>query len=588
MYQDDALVDEKGQHFNEAQRWYRQLLGSFPADEETPQVNYQLADLLLENEDFSDAAHEYEFTAYEYGEHDQASAAGYAAVFAYRQELALATGSRQRDIKEQTVDSSLRFADTFVAHEQAPTVLGAAADDLYEMKDFVRAIDSASKLIDRYPETEPELRRGAWAVVAHSSIDIAEYPQAESAYANVLELTPADDESRPAVIDGLAASIYKQAEQANLLEDYRTAANHFLRIKELTPTSTIRTGAEYDAAAALMKLEDWNIAADVLEEFRTSHPDHQLHNDATKQLAHIYREDGQLARSAAEHERISAEASDVELSREALLTAGDLYDEAGVMDDAVRVYEQYVNDYPRPIDYAMETQKRLSDIYMEQADFQRYNQTLNAMVEFDSEAGADRTDRSRYLASGAALVLAEQKFKQFAAIQLVQPFEASLAQKQTKMDESLVALENLVSYEVSDITAAATYMIAETYREFSRSLTESERPADLTAAEISDYELVIEEEAWPFEERAIEVHEANFELLAAGVYNPWVQKSLDELAILMPGRYAKNESSHGFLESIDIFAYRMPVAPDIGVEEEGVAAAEQTENAELAGFVSSN
>jgi hypothetical protein len=156
------------------------------------------------------------------------------------------------------------------------------------------------------------------------------------------------------------------------------------------------------------------------------------------------------------------------------------------------------------------------------------------------------------------------------------------------MDESLVALENLVSYEVSDITAAATYMIAETYREFSRSLTESERPADLTAAEISDYELVIEEEAWPFEERAIEVHEANFELLAAGVYNPWVQKSLDELAILMPGRYAKNESSHGFLESIDIFAYRMPVAPDIGVEEEGVAAAEQTENAVLAGFVSSN
>ena len=583
LYQDDALVDEKGPHFDEAHRWYRQLLGSFPSDEETPQINYQLADLLLENEDFSDAAHEYELTAYEYGDHDQASAAGYAAVFAYRQELAQATGSRQRDVKEQTVESSLRFANTFVAHEQAPTVLGAAADDLYEMKDFTRAIDSASKLIERYPETEPDLLRGAWAVVAHSSIDIAEYQRAELAYSNVLELTPEDDESKPAVIDGLAASIYKQAEQANLLEDYRTAANHFLRIKELTPTSTIRTGAEYDAAAALMKLEDWSIASEVLEEFRTSHPDHQLHNDATKQLAHIYREDGQLARSAAEHERISADASDVELSREALLTAGDLYDEADAMPDAVRVYEQYVNDYPRPIDYAMETQKRLSDIYKEWADYQRYNQTLSAMVEFDREAGADRTDRSRYLAGGAALVLAEQKYQQFAAIKLVQPFEDSLAQKQSKMDESLAALENLMSYEVSDINAAATYMIAETYREFSRSLMESERPAGLSAAEMSDYELVIEEEAWPFEEQAIEVHEANFELLAAGIYNPWIQKSLDELAILMPGRYAKNESSHGFLESIDVFAYRMPVAPEIGVEGEGVADAEapQPENKDL-------
>ena len=596
LYQDDALVDERGQHFDESLRWYRQLLGSFPADEESSQINYQLADLLLENEDFSDAAHEYERTAYEYGDHDQASAAGYAAVFAYRQELAEATGSRQRDVKEQTVESSLRFADTFMAHEQAPTVLGAAADDLYEMKDFTRAIGSASKLIERYPDTEPDLLRGAWAVVAHSSIDIAEYQQAELAYANVLELTPDDDESRPAVIDGLAASIYKQAEQANLLEDYRTAANHFLRIKELTPTSTIRTGAEYDAAAALMKLEDWTVASDVLEEFRTSHPDHQLHSDATKQLAHIYREDGQLARSAAEHERISADASDVELSREALLTAGDLYDEADAMPDAVRVYEQYVSDYPRPIDYAMETQKRLSEIYKEWADYQRYNQTLSAMVEFDREAGADRTDRSRYLAGGAALVLAEQKYQQFAAIKLVQPFEDSLAEKQAKMDDSLAALENLVSYEVSDITAAATYMIAETYREFSQSLMDSERPAGLTAAEMSDYELVIEEEAWPFEEQAIEVHEANFELLAAGIYNPWIQKSLDELAMLMPGRYAKNESSQGFLESIDVFAYRMPVAPEIGVDGEGVAAVEDAQETDeqvagivvLTGIVSSN
>ena len=57
--------------------------------------------------------------------------------------------------------------------------------------------------------------------------------------------------------------------------------------------------------------------------------------------------------------------------------------------------------------------------------------------------------------------------------------------------------------------------------------------------------MVIEEEAYPFEERAISVHEENFELLAVGVYNPWVQKSLDKLAVLMPGRYAKNEISGG-------------------------------------------
>jgi len=185
LYQDKFLAAEKLTNFDEAHRWYRQLLGSFPADEETPQINYQLADLLLENEDFSVAAHEYEV------------------------------------VKELTVESSIRFADTFIEHEQAPIVLGAAADDLYEMKDFSRAIESAHKLIGRYPASDPDLRRAAWAVVAHSSLDTAEYQDAEHAYANVLNLTPEDDESRPDVIDSLAASIYKQAEQANLLEDYR-------------------------------------------------------------------------------------------------------------------------------------------------------------------------------------------------------------------------------------------------------------------------------------------------------------------------------------------------------------------------------
>ena len=590
LYQEPALVDEKGASFAEAQRWYRQLLASFPTDPETPGVHYQFADLLLENEDFTLAAVEYEKTAYDYEPHEQAADAGYAAVFAHRQELERATGAMQREVKQAAVTSSLRFADTFPEHEQAPPVLGAAADDLYEMKDFPLAIESGRKLIDRYPNTDADLLRGAWAVVAHSSIDIAEYQDAEYAYTNLLALTPEDDEGRDAVIDGLAAAIYKQAEQANLLEDYRAAADHFLRIKAVTPTSTIRTAAEYDAASALMKLEDWTMAAGVLEEFRSSHPEHELGPDATRQLAYIYREDGQTARSAAEHERISSEAEDPELAREALLTAAELYDEVNVMDDAIRVYEQYVENYPRPLDLAMESRNRLSEIFKEQLEYQRYHEELGYMVAMDAEAGADRTDRSRFLAAGAALVLAELDFEQFERLKLVQPFEESLARKQAAMDTTLDTFENLVNYEVGEVTAAATYYVAEIYQEFSDALLESERPEGLSAAEAADYEMVIEEEAYPFEERAIEVHQQNHEFLASGVYNQWVQRSLDTLAELMPGRYAKAESSEGFLQSIDTYAYRMPIAPPPLVDAlgEGEVAAEDETRAETAASAQGN
>jgi len=575
LYQEPALVDEQAASFAEASRWYREYLHSFPTDEETPQINYQLADLLLENENYGDAAREYEFTAYDYAQHEQASAAGYAAIFAYREDLKVATGARTLEVKKATVASSLKFAETFPDHEQAPVVLGAAADDLYEMKDFHVAIESAHKLITRYPAAEPDLRRSAWAVIAHSSIDLAEYPDAEHAYTRVLDLTPADDESRTAVIDGLAAAIYKQGEQANLLEDYRAAAGHFLRIKKLAPTSNIRTVAEYDAAAALMKLSDWAMASNVLEEFRTSHPEHELNTEATKQLAFIYREDGQTERSAAEHERISAEATDPELSREALLTAAELYDEVHVTNEAVRVYQQYVAEYPQPLDIAMETRTRLADIFKAESDYERYYAQLNEIIDADRSAGPGRTDRSRYLAAKAALVLAEQSYERFAELRLDQPFEESLAEKQLRMDLAMTAFEGLVEYEVAEVTAAATFYIAEVYFEFSDALLESERPTGLTAAEKVDYELVIEEEAYPFEERAIEVHQQNFELLAVGVYNPWVQESLDKLSVLMPGRYAKNEISGGFVGSIDFYAYRMPIAPKIDVEGE--------ENVEISG-----
>jgi hypothetical protein len=127
-----------------------------------------------------------------------------------------------------------------------------------------------------------------------------------------------------------------------------------------------------------------------------------------------------------------------------------------------------------------------------------------------------------------------------------------------------------VDYEVGEVTAAATFYVAEIYFEFSQALIESERPADLDPAEMQDYELVLEEEAFPFEERAIDVHQKNLELMTTGVYNAWIERSLDKLALLMPGRYAKFEASSGPIDSIDRYAYRAPSAERTRAGEEEI------------------
>ncbi len=428
LYQNPKRKDEKPVNFTEAQQWYRQFLASFPQQLETPVINYQLADLLLENRSFAEAAVEYEKTAYSYEPHERSSKAGYAAVYAYRQQLQQTPEDDQLSVKQEVVRSSLSFAVTFPEHEKAAVVLGAAADDLYAMTEYEQALAAAQQLIENFPAAEAKVKRSAWLVVAHSSYELSAYPEAEAAYGEVLALLPEADESRAGLIDNLAASIYKQGEQSRADEDFATAADHFLRISAMAATSAIRPTAEYDAAAALIQLQNWPRAATVLTGFRANFPEHELQPEVTKKIAYVYREDGLFSLAAAEFERIETESDDDQVRSEALLTAAELHEKASGAERALPVYRRYVDSFPRPVEINLETRNKIAEILKPQHR-QDYLDELSRIVAIDAAAGPERTDRSRFLAAKAALVLAEGSYASFLAVELVKPFKTNLAKK---------------------------------------------------------------------------------------------------------------------------------------------------------------
>ncbi len=559
-YQSSQEAKEKLANYQEALRWYGDYLNSFPKDAESPAINYRMADLLFENKDFGEAAKQYERTAYGYPANAQSPAAGYAAVYAYREQLKVVGKENLEAVKHDTVASSIKFADTFPTHAQAAAVLGSAADDQYEMKDYRAAVGSAQRVIDKYPGAEMPIRRSAWIVVAHGSFELAEYPQAEHAYTQVLAVTPESDASHAKFVENLAASIYKQGELARDAKDYRAAADHFLRIRTAAPTSTIRATAEYDAGGALIELKDWKTAAGVLEAFRSTYPKHKMAGEATRLIARAYRESGELSHAAGEYERLAAESTDEAVRRESLLVAGDLYQQSKANDKALNAYQRYVTDFPKPLEAAVETHFKMAEIHKGAHDDSLYQKELAEIVRIDGAAGSERTGRTRTLAGRSALVLAEQLYQACVAVKLRQPFEASLKQKKERMDATIKAMSGLVNYEIADVTAAATFYMAETYFDFSRSLKESERPADMKGANLEKFEADLDEAAYPFEDKAIKVHEKNMESLHAGVFNTWTEKSLSRLAEMVPGRYAKNEMSSGFIGAIDRYVYQSPLA----------------------------
>lgn len=551
LYQNKKLAKKKEENYREAIYWYREFLAAFFEEIEAPGLNNQLAGLQLEHQEFFDAAMEYEQTAYNYPPHAESASAGYAAVYAYREHYKVSDQSQRYHIKREIVRSSIRFSETFPEHKHAAVVLVAAVDDLYELEDFQRAIVYGRRAIEVYPNADRKMLRSAWMVVAHSSFNIASYKDAEEAYIETLALTEVNDESYESLTENLAASVYKLGEQALKLADHQLAADHFLRVAKVAPNSKIRPTAEYDAAASLMVLKQWQSVSEILEGFRKRFPQHDLLHDITKKLAIVYKEDGRFLQAAAEFERIEKEnPDDGALRREALYQAAELYDGAGVENKVLLVYQKLVDYFPEPIEEAIETRQKMADIYQQQGNRGEYLSQLEIIVETDATGGADRTDRTRYLAAHASLVLAEPKWDAFKRVALVEPFKENLARKKKRMGIAIDTFARLVDYQVANVTAAATFYLAEIYFDFSVSLTESERPTTLNDEELEQYELLIEEQAYPFEEKAIEVHEKNMELLDVGIYNGWIDKSIAKLAGLLPARYAKTEEDSSVIALI--------------------------------------
>jgi tetratricopeptide (TPR) repeat protein len=526
-------------------------------DIESPAINYQLASLLLENRSFGTAAVEFEKTAYGYPAHDKSSQAGYAAVSAYREQLGAVAPEDKDTVKREVVRNSLKFADTFPEHEKAAIVIGAAADDLYTMKEYEQALAAANKLLDVFPGTDVDVVREAWLVIGHSSYELLRYSEAENAYLKVSALLPAGDKTRDALIDNLAASIYKQAEQANAALDYRTAADHFLRVGRMAPTSQIRPTAEYDAAAALIQLKDWETAASVLEGFRNNFPENPLQPEVTKKIAYVYKENNQLSLAANEYERIERESQDEEIRRDALLVAAEMHEKDGNSVRALEVYRRYVGYFLQPVELNLETRNKIAEILKAQNDRKAYLDELEKIIAIDGSAGSARTPRTRYLAAQAALVLAEHDFDAFVAVKLVNPFEVNLRKKRELMKTATETFSQLVDYEIGEITAAATFYLAEIYAHFSKALTTSERPEELSPMEREQYELAIEEQAYPFEEKAIHVHESNLDLMSRGVYNVWIEKSIQKLAESVPARYDKPEETSDIISSLETYVFEI-------------------------------
>jgi TolA-binding protein len=501
FYHAQAQSSKSPADYQEAARWYRTFLQSFPDDPEAAASNYLLADTLFESHQFHDAAVEYERTAYAYTPNAKSATAGYAALVAYDKEEASLNGAPRSEWHRQGLESGLRFATTFQEHPESVPVLVRTAREYYDVKEYAKAIDVADIVLARRPSVDVDKQRMAWTVIANGQFELGQFDKAEGAYLQVQTLLPPNDPQRAAIDERVAASVYKQGEARKAAGDEAGAVVDFLRVAQLAPNAKIRATADYDAAALLISLKDWPKAIAVLEGFRRDFPASELQPEVTRKLAVAYLAADQPGPAAGEFERIASGAGGTpDVQREALAQAATLYEKSGDQARTIAAWESYVKRFPKPFEPAMEARQKLADFAGQHGDAPKRSALLEEIVRADKGAGTDRTDRSRYLAARASLELAGPSRDVFNAIRLTLPLKKSLEAKRSAMQQALKSYGAADEYAVAEVSTAATFEMAELYRHLGEDVLKSDRPKTLAGEALEQYDVLLEEQLYFLEE----------------------------------------------------------------------------------------
>lgn len=543
-----ARKSKKQKDFKIAAIWYENFLRSFPTEKAAANMNFLYAEALFDAKLYSKALAEYEKSAYQYPLNKRSSEAGYAALLTYGVLLKIPKQQPQQlaQLQQRSLNSSIRFSNKFPNDKHAPAVITKTAENLLQSKRYPEAADFAKRILDNKLIKQIDLQRTAAIVFAHAQYEMKKYNEAEKAYVIAISRVPYKGKKniklKSALTDKLAASIYKQAEFYKAKGDNKLAAFHFMRVGKAAPSSSIRATAEYDAAALYMGMNDWKSSAIVLENMQRSPTmAKQFAQGISGKLVVVYTSLGKFDKAAKELNVLASFAKTPEDKRKLIWQSAEMYEKAGQRSKANGLYIKYIAKHPKPFLQYIEAYSRVGDFYKKQNATKQRKKWLNKLIVAEKKGGKLRSDRSRYLAAQAMFELTQPVLLSYQQVKLNIPLKKNLKIKKQRMQAAINSLKKIMAYKVAEFSTASTFQMGDIYNHLAHALMESQRPKGLSADELEQYEILLEEQAYPFEEKSIDIHSINAKRTKQNIYDKWIKKSIAVLKSIQPVRYAKYE-----------------------------------------------
>ncbi len=544
--------------FKNSASFYGEFIETFPQDKRVDEMRFLRAEASFLAGDYLLAAKDYELVAYEpvgTSAKDNASDSGYAAIISYQKHIEGLEASKKPDQKLVTemrgtaVESMLRFSKEFDKDERSPTVLTNAAEYLFGLDQYQRAIDVVKDLVAK-PSLDKKLKKTAYGIMAHSYFKLEQYASAEQSYISQRALVPKKSEEYNKISERIATAVFKNAELIEANQGKIAAANELLKIKQLSPNSPIRVVAQYDAASLFMAEKAWSSAIVELKQLISLYPEHKLAEEFPRKLAFAYEQNKQWLLAAKAFLVLFNKDKDPEFKREGLFKAAMMYETAGEFESAIEHFKRYAYTYEKPFNPRMEARYHLAINYKMLGDVGKQLYWLRRIIDGDAKAGSERTDRSQYLAAWANSEYGDYFADEFAKYRLYQPLQKSLPKKQSFFKDATDRYQKAADYGIFEFVTMSSYKIGSLYEAFAKDLRRAPKPRGLSAGDVGVYNGIIEEQAQPFDQLAIDVHQSNVDRAWEGEFNQWIDKSFGAMRVLFPERFNKLEVTAAYGEEI--------------------------------------
>ena len=241
----------------------------------------------------------------------------------------------------------------------------------------------------------------------------------------------------------------------------------------------------------------------------------------------------------------------------------NLYEQSQSTDRALDVYSRYVEQFPKPVETAVETRFKIAEIY---------KATRRRRATTDSSSSRSCASTQQRAASERRARATSRRARRWcwpsSCYEQLRGGEAAAALREEPAEKSSAWMTWRSRRSASSSTTRSAKSPRPRPSTWPRSTPTSAArcsnpsgPADLADAELQEYEDRARGRGVPVRGEGDRGAREEPRADARRHLQRWTEKSLARLADLMPGRYAKAEISSGFLGSIDRYAYRTPERP---------------------------